>query len=53
MRDIEREIERIIAERDFGGWDAESLATVMRARDEWEANNERGARLPKRRRVQR
>ena len=44
-QNIEREIERIIAERDFGGWDADSLARVMRAAEEWEANNERRAQL--------
>ena len=45
MRDIEREIERIIAERDFGGWDADSLTVVKQALAEWEANNERRAKL--------
>ena len=44
-QNIEREIERIIVERDFGGWDAASLARVMRAAEEWEANNERRAQL--------
>ena len=44
MRDIERKIARIIAERDFGGWDADSLRRVERARIAWERSTKRRER---------
>lgn len=42
---IDREIERIILERDFGGWTPETAAAAWRLRDEWEADMERRGRL--------
>ena len=53
MADIEREIERIIRERDFGGWDAESLAAVKQAAAEWAADMARRSQRQERRRTAR
>ena len=44
-KNIEREIERIIAERDFGGWTKENAAAFERRRQAWLADCDRRAAL--------
>ena len=39
--DIEREVARIIRERDFGGWDAESAAKMKAKAAAWAADQAR------------